>query len=360
MPNELQLPDFDLPGQTKAFDLLDWTSLTDVKVRTSLGLAILEGLPVALQKYMKTVIIKREIEALAPLIKTAVEGRRVGYLIRVNLYAQDSGVIFSPAGSVISAVGIGLEPIDALAEAYRAPSIQNNKPNGLRDESHYIWFNERKAIDGRLHLIATNIPSVVARDFEKRAWEEAQVRDLVQASYITPAPELLKRVQQATFWSDVLTQRIAAVNDLRQREEITALNDRFSRAQDRFNNAYEGYQKIEREMAAHAREIAVIDKIDAVLSLLKKGAEEYAERSTRNTSASTAASSKTPPPINNGTISLWRHEREKIVENVKQTIIIEVRESALKMRSAQDQLRVGWSKTGVPIPAEPVLQIDLP
>jgi len=360
MQGPLELPDFELRGQSGVFDVLDWTSGADIRSRTPLDAVLFEFVPSPLQEQIRTAALRPSMEVLATSIKAALDGRKAGYLLRINLYARDAGPIFSPAESLLSTVGLGLEPLDALAEATRAPGVRATRPIGLRDASYYFWLNERRPADGRTHLIATHIPASTARELETRAWAEAQRRDLTKAAYIVPASNLYARVRQALYWNQVYADRLAAIQNAKQRSLITALNERFTRAQERFNEAYEGYQKVERQIAAHARETAVIDAVDNVLSGVKGHLQERARESTQNTSNGEAGQGEAPPPINNQAMSRWREQRARSIAGMRDPVVAEVRKSHLELVSSQNGLRSAWLQAGVSLPAEPQINIQLP
>lgn len=358
--DKVALPNYEIPGQTKTFDLLDWVSATDMRVRTPLRVALAESVPSMIQNRMRSSTIQRQIEEITPRIRAALAGRKAGYLLRVNLYAQDQGTIFSPAGSIIASVGIGLEPIDALAEAYRLPAVRAPQPTALRDVSMYFWMNVRHESDGRTHLVGTHIPSELSRAFEQQARAEAERRELVNAAFLTPASDAFVRLHQAEHWNRVYSERQRAIADASRRQEVWALNARFNAAEQRFNDAYEGYQKVERQMAAYESEMAVINAIDGVLTLTKAGLEAHAQLALRSSSNPDSRQSAMPAPINNGNISLWREARQQVLGGIRQTITVEVRNDWANLIGAQAELKDAWNRAGVPVPREPPINIELP
>lgn len=348
--SEEVLPAFYIAGQ---MELVDIEGADDARsgIQTRLFDVLITMLPDMLAEEVRGLAIERELAELTPIIETALAGQRAGYLVRVNLYAQEAGPTFSPAGAILSGVGVGLEPLDALAEAYRAPAIRATSPGGLRDESAYLWFHVAPRLDGTRGLTGAALHADFARRLEGDAWREARRRNLLQSVAVTTTPERLRRVEQAKLWTEVLRAREVAVADMARRAELQRLNERFEAVERQFNAAYEAYQRLERQAAAHAREMAVLDAIDSVLGIAKAGLTARAQRATDGKA--------TAPPINNARMTEWGATRGQALDAARQAAEQEARSGLDRLNRAQDRLGQEWQRAGVPIPAMPRIQVEL-
>ncbi|PZU49423.1 MAG: hypothetical protein DI568_06135, partial [Sphingomonas sp.] len=327
------LPNFEIPEQTPIHDLLE-VHPTFSTIRTPFAVALATQLNDIIKAQILEAAIQTQLQNTVEIILPLVAGKKAGYLLRVNLYADQLGNVFVPGGQLVSAVGLGVEPLDALAEAYRAPSIRNERPGGTRDVSSYVWINR----DGN-KLVMSTIPEPLARDFERTSWTEARRRRALGGTFVTSAPEALRQVKQAEFWAEVERTRLNALNDRQSRQRLRALQSRYRDAQIKFNDAYRSYQLAERAMADHASAIATLASIKAVASLIQAGMSAF------NEPHSTAATAK--PGLSQEKLEDYSQARGQVIKGVIQASEAEARANGTTLRSLEIEIRAEWNKQGV-------------
>lgn len=227
---------------------------------------LLQQAGMALRDAMLSSRFEEEFAALKGEIDRAIGNRLVGYLVRVEVYADGAGAVVIPNGRLVYPVRAGREPVDALAEHIRTPQIRATRPNGLRDMSTYVWL---RRVGGEIKGSA--MPASGRAKFEQSALAIARQRHLLAEG--GAEADGRRRVQRAAFWAEVARTHLQDIRREDRRRAIEALNDRFRKAEAEFNRAYEAYGELEREMARRAEYLAVLDKVEAVAGVLKLAAE---------------------------------------------------------------------------------------
>lgn len=158
------LPDFPVDGNSPIFDL----ALVPLW-RELLNAAGLNVADVALREQFR-----QSIDDLVEKIGSAIGDYQAGYLVRVNIWVDPDGEPIIPASELITPIGLGIEPIDALAAFFSTPesSIVAPAPHG-EDRSFFFWFTSNPE-PRRLYVMSEDLWGVLQEHgFESSAVEQA-------------------------------------------------------------------------------------------------------------------------------------------------------------------------------------------
>lgn len=125
-----ELPDFDVEGPSPTFDLVT-TSLWD-ELKEVANLKVDD--PVLEQQ------LRDNVALVVSKISLALGEYKAGYLLRVNIGTDTNGRPVIPGGELLTPIGLGREPVDALAELYRVPEFAQPPAKNYRDQSFYFWL----------------------------------------------------------------------------------------------------------------------------------------------------------------------------------------------------------------------------
>jgi hypothetical protein len=231
---------------------------------------------------------KGQFDALQGQMEGEITGTKNGFLLKVEEYEDESNTPVIPSGQIVSPIGTGTEPIDALAENDRHPQLQNPRPRNVRDESYYIWVKER---DGK--LTGSIIPREFREKFEENAVEEARRRDMLGEWEKALPPGGLKSLQRATYWNDVATQYLVRLDSIERQNEIAELTRKYAEAEKNFNDAYTKFQETEKRMSDAAGRMKTLQAVATVTKLIGEGIQ-LGEVACTDPSTATPASDKTP------------------------------------------------------------------
>jgi hypothetical protein len=205
---------FDPPEPSAAFDLKD----------LPLGIALFQMSALKLTDASLEGKFNSELATLTSEIKSAIEGKSLGYLAKVELYSDEFGTPIVPSGQIIFPIGVGTEPADSLAEFIRRPRLEGPTPNGVKNESYYLWI---KAKDGK--LIASGIPREFRERLELTARGEATRRNLL-GEWERSSPSGIKSVQRAEYWTEVSAKYRKYVSSKQKQAKIDSMIGQFNRA----------------------------------------------------------------------------------------------------------------------------------
>jgi len=80
----------------------------------------------------------QQLRDLTSTMKSAVDGKKLGYLPKVEMCSDESGTPVIPGGQLVFPIGAGTEPVDALAEFIRVPRVEAPRPTNLENDSYYL------------------------------------------------------------------------------------------------------------------------------------------------------------------------------------------------------------------------------
>ncbi len=306
----IEPPGFDVPGMTKSY------------VPASFLAAIKEETPGLFSDVVLSWAEKTRIDELIPVIAEHITPS-TGYLVRVT-YALDGGGLRQPAPDFITAIGIGSEPLDALAEWKRRPGIGPEASSYTKRV--YLWCTRDVE-----RLRVTCVDQVLSRELERLADIEARRRYVLGRAVSTDAATGLLRVKQGEFWREVVSKRILQLTSDVERRRMDALTRRFEASEQRLNAAYAAYQAAQKELAVRARDAELLGKISTVLGVLQIG-------------MSSAARANDDGPLHS-VATQARHDFSADLE---------------RLRALDAHLRSEWSRLKISVPAQQWIPPELP
>jgi hypothetical protein len=322
-------PGYDVPGMTRQYVLGSLKTDTPVQRVRFMTNAIgqefgnLAGL---INDEFINIAIKARMGELIPIIGESIEPKKTGYLLRINL-AQDPNTgrtLASP--NLVEAVGVGREPLDALAESYRVDTLRGPRPS-IKSIRRYFWCIRQ---DDELKVDCAN--EVLSEELERQAREEAERRRVLGLSGVTDANQALERVTQAEDWQEVSAQYLRQIDDQAKRALIENLNLKFEASQQRFNESYAQYQLAQRKLAENAREMAVLSRISAVMSALSTGL---------------AASNQLGPGESSEAALRWREHQSAVLNAASQKAVTEFNLNSTFLREAHTSMRNELTRMGI-------------
>jgi len=219
----------------------------------------------ALLRLLQRNRVAKALDEMALHAAKQIGERPVGYLARVNLGVDSEGNTILLPGELMTGIGFGVEPLDALAEAHRTPQLQQGGVT-VRKISYYVWYN--RSPDG---VYTSTLSDELSRALDEQAVVEAHRRHLLGEAFRKGGPNGVEQARAAEYWREFATRQTQVSERAESYGRLAELNARMMAAQDAFNSAYENYQTINREMANNAAEMQTLGKIGAVLNLLGSG-----------------------------------------------------------------------------------------
>jgi hypothetical protein len=212
----------------------------------------------------------QELAALEGLIRGSLTHSEVGYLLEVSAYTDQFGQISIPSGQILYPVGVGTEPLDALAEYFRVPHLRAyfDPPAGMRDNSFFVWIaRSGDALSAR----------TVAPEFHRHVVDlglaEARRRSLL-ASWTRALPQdPYRSIVRAEYWREVADSRASMIQDEQRRKDVLALTRRMEELQARANAVYREYQEVVRQLAQRNTFFEILAAVSAVSNVFRSAME---------------------------------------------------------------------------------------
>jgi hypothetical protein len=230
-------------GQTMADDLFEKpesSAALDIP-ETPWPIAVLQFLGARFRDHFLEQQFAKDCKALETEIAKAIAGKDAGFLLKVEIYADEYGTPYVPEeGKLVFPIGRGATAFDALAEYKKHQHLQAPPPKGLTDQSSYVWITNK---DG--HLTARALFVTKREQFEKEAWDESRRRKEVEFGDAARPPDAINATDVAEYWYNVAQQYQSALRDELESSRIATMIRNLRTAQDEFNNAYQKYQEAE-------------------------------------------------------------------------------------------------------------------
>lgn len=338
MLNVSRLPVFFVEGSTRVVGIkldIELTRLVDSSSKRHGYLVPSPGGPMfdeaakaALKSLQRRAVRNALDKFVVQIARQLKENPKVGYLVKVNKSAALEDTETLGIG-LITPIGFGVEPIDALAESYRIPAFRA-APSTMPDASEYVWYTWTSG-----ELSASRYEVALPRQLESMAQTEAN-RRFVLGNVRLETRTGIVRAQAAEYWRNHAQQRLALIDEFERKKRVIDLLARLQAAQDQFNFAYENYQAASREMARNAAEMQTLERIGGVISLLSTGIEGV------------AAAKK------------WREERQTSLSQSTETHRSQAQSTRQEMSGAQQGLVNEWSPVAGATWQSPVIpEVDL-
>ena len=244
---------FDPIDPSKALDL------TDVPP----GISLLQMMALELRDKKMETQFEEDFGKLRGVMETAIGNKGLGYLLKVEIYADEFGAPVVPAGQLVFAIGVGTEQADSLAEFVRRPGLEAAKPTGLRNESYYLWVKHK---DGK--LLAGAIPREFRENLERTARQEADRRNLLGDWQRALPTDGFKALQRAEYWNEVANKYSQFLTSQEDRNRVEAIKKQFNEAQAKFNEAYKKYLETEADVARQQQFSKALDTIGTITAVL--------------------------------------------------------------------------------------------
>jgi hypothetical protein len=322
-------PGYDIPGKTPQITIRTWQSHTSILERTrSLTHAIASGsdvIELVSQAFLEAAV-EAKIGDLLPLVGEAIGDRRVGFLLRVNLFRDPVGGQLRASPNLISVLRIGFEPVDALADSYIIGGT-DSQPTTVSSVRRYIWCT-RKEETLNITCISETGPNL-----EAQARREAQRRWILGSATVSDHGHIM-RMERAEHWKKVYQQRARELDTEESRRRFDSLTRAFSASQERFNAAYHAYHAAERELASAQREQKVLSSVATMLTLLSAGYEF----------ASTGSNNSTDDPQ---AALRWRDHQVTTLQQAVEHSGTTLNESLHSLKTLETNLREEWLRRRV-------------
>ncbi|GEM_PF-2887251 len=300
--------------------------LAPPKVPPYMTPAVYRGLLTLLQKDR----IAKALDAMALHAAKQIGDRPVGYMARVNLGVDPTGGTVLLPGELITGIGFGVEPLDALAEARRSPRLEQGGVT-VRRISYYVWYN--RSPDG---VYTSTYTAELSKALDQQAEVEAQRRHLLGEVFRKGGPSGIEQARAAEYWREFATRQGQLSERAEAYKRIAELNARMAAAQDAFNTAYENYQTANREMANNAAEMQTLGKIGAVLELLKSGSAAL------------------------DSARAWRASRAQALAQQQGTLRTSAESARTELTGTQEALQIEWRQRGAQTWAPPQIPLVPP
>ncbi|MBK4722410.1 hypothetical protein JJL56_26505 [Azospirillum sp. YIM DDC1] len=326
---------FPSPDQSPALDLVD----------DPLWLTVLKWTGLELRDSVLKEQFKLGINATQQQIHDAIDGKpTLGFLLRVNIHADEFGTPQVPGGQLVTPIGVGTEPLDALAEFVRKPSLSSTS-SSPRNHSYYIWVSNK---DGHFYAQKSHpgTDPVWRKQFEANAVREGHRRDLLGAWTTAMPPGGLMTLQRSTFWHQTAERYSKHLSSEDRRARVDALGREFSAKEKAFNDLYTAYQQSLEDAARHQQLMNTLNTISTALSAVEGAIKIGTLYSGQNTPV--GANGQPQAPID--TVRQTTEERTRALEeyNANSAELIELRAGELQQLDAT--IRTEYTHDKVPIP----------
>lgn len=138
--SQIAPPELDIEGASAVYELAE---------NVPPGIQLLQLLGVSFVNKLANDSVEDALNQIWPTIDSQITDKR-GFLLKVNVYVHENGTPHVPGGQLLTTIGLGSEPLDALAEFYRQDVLTNPVPRNLRNSSSYIWI--AKSREGRTRV----------------------------------------------------------------------------------------------------------------------------------------------------------------------------------------------------------------
>jgi hypothetical protein len=324
------------------FDSIEPSKVLDLK-ELPLGITILQISALQLTDGKVKKQFNDELGKMTSEIKAAVGGKKLGFLLKVELYSDEHGTPVVPSGQLIFPIGAGTEPADSLAEFTRRPRLEGNKPAGFNNDSYYLWV---KANGDKLE--ASAIPREFRERLEKLARDEAERRNLLGEWERALPPEGFKSIQRAEYWSDVSAKYSKLLAEKEDRDKVAAIVKQFEEAQAKFNEAYKAYQEAERDMARQQNFSNMLRFASTVVGVLSTADKLGAFKSSG--AGATPVRTDAKPQSNLGATMEYSRKRFNAISGTYEEERIRIKLQSDELGKLDSSLRDLFKRDGIPIP----------
>lgn len=345
-------------------DVYESAGVLDINDRWETPSGSASGVPLALQllqiagaQYRSGAVdaqMSREFGALQEHIHQALEHPKVGFLVEVAIHRDESGNVHVPGGQLLYPVGVGIHPIDSLAESFRTPQLRNSsRPHaGFKDQTFYVWIMR----GGSAGMTGWTIPAEFRPRLVEQAGKEARRRNLASAWTREWPDSTPRKIERAAYWSEVFEARAHLIESEARRSEILRINQAMKEHEHRANRLYAEFQSAVRSIVRAQSYAATLEGIATITQVFELGikAGELMSRETGKpaTGAGESPASSVPATAQHTTGTIREYER------VRAESATGVKYEVERMREYDANLGRIYKDEGLPVPARD--DIDVP
>lgn len=298
-----------------------------------------------------------DLSAIQGLLAESLRGPDVGFLLEISLYTDEFGNVVIPSGQLVYPVGLGGEPVDALAEHLRQPQLRASPrlPLNLRNGTYHVWVTRAGG-----ETIGRTIPSAFRERFVKVAASEARRRQMTARWEQSFPGDARRSVVRAAYWSEVATSRAVILQRKGAREEAEALTAEMRRLEQRTNALYKDYQRAEAALGRAQSHAATLEAIATIASFLKAGIEAGALISGPGETAVTGAQMAPEPnvPATREATAEVIQKQERVIRVITGPLL---RHEIEMLRQQDEAMAQFYKKHDIPIPSrDPIKVPELP
>lgn len=218
----------------------------------------------------------------------AIGKNKLGYLLEVEYYlASDGMTVIVPGGQLIFSIGLGTEPLDALAEYRRKAVIKPSHPANAENYSYHLWLTK----DANEKLKFDSIPCSSSKTLLANALAEAKQRNLEAAFFRSVPDDYISKIQRADFWQKVVSERAQFLKDQARRLRIQAINEEMARLQVDMNKQYDLFQRLINEYNRQQQYLNTLNTIKSITDIIGSGIQAASLLSSSGSKASQAGAS---------------------------------------------------------------------
>lgn len=257
-------PGYEVSGHTRSYQLSTLrTDLSSERVRT-LASILGEGLGRWTLEWLQNVVIETRLDEALLIVAQRIDPALEGYLLRINSYV-DAEEIPHLATNIVSFIGSGRSPLDALARSLEHPSLGTSPPLGMRAVPTYRWCT----VEGEQAKVTC--ADVALSEQLDRAAKLELLRRRVEVAGLGLMPQATVQIQHTESVRKWATDLVRKIQSDERRQQILSLATQYAAAENAFNQAYRDFQETAQQEDARAREAAMLGRISQVIGLARTG-----------------------------------------------------------------------------------------
>jgi hypothetical protein len=232
---------------------------------TTPGVSLLRAFALFLRDAALQRQINTEVAALVKVIANSLASGNAGYLLRVNVYTSEFGNVEIPGGQLLSLVGAGADPVDAMANYLGSDRVESSPPTGRIDSSSFVWVTRSNG-----QLVGRTIPREFRGKLIESGRQQLNTRRLQEAYRNSFTVDTDKVFRAAGYWTQLESNKASSVRDETRRAEIHKLTARMRELEDSARAIQAKYDATEREMASYAQRRDALRAAQTITSLVGK------------------------------------------------------------------------------------------
>jgi hypothetical protein len=268
----------EIDGASKTFDL----KIDNPIDLNNIGLAvdILSILAIEFRDQTLNENFNMEFAKIHNDIFDSIQNPNTGYLLELVAYIDENGFITLPQGRIINPIGIGVEPLDAMANYLNTDRMIPGgiPPKNLKNNSSLLWITKSEG-----KLTAKSINNNFYNKFISLSHNEATKRKLM-GNWIKLNNETnLKEIQIAELWAEKEKQLKKTLPNEETKAKVEKLTNEMRQLQEKTNELYKQYQRTQEEMVNSQKLANTLNAISTVAGLIKSGIQLNQAMTSTNT-----------------------------------------------------------------------------